>query len=410
MNQIPQMKRVDSVDALRGFAVVAIMLLHFVEHFIYGVYPEATSKTAELLNQSVWNALFFIFAGKSYTVFALLFGFTFIVQQRNQEAKGGDFGGRFVWRLVILMFFATLNAAFFPGGDVLLLFAIMGFVMIPLRKLSQRNLLLIASLFLIQPIELLECFGIDFIPTLLNDTYYPTLKTVIDSGNFWDMIVANAGIGQLASLFWAVDTGRLLQAPGLFILGMILARGDYFSCGAGFWVKTFVGSFIASFLFYVAKTSAVDALHYTFQTGPCCGHVFSGDAKGDVLGPFDAVVAFGNLVFQHPRVFCADAVEAVIRLGDIHLVAAPGTAAAVDKGKLKRQRTIKIIQPRAPTAENGRLILGGRNGIVDVLIFQRFCVNTSGELTNAVRQHPHIGNGLLGRYGRRTITGPRQAF
>ena len=132
--------------------------------------------------------------------------------------------------------------------------------MIPLRKLSQRNLLLIASLFLIQPIELLECFGIDFIPTLLNDTYYPTLKTVIDSGNFLDMIVANAGIGQLASLFWAVDTGRLLQAPGLFILGMILARGDYFSCGAGFWVKTFVGSFIASFLFYVAKTSAVDAL------------------------------------------------------------------------------------------------------------------------------------------------------
>ena len=143
---------------------------------------------------------------------------------------------------------------------MLLLFAIMGFVMIPLRKLSQRNLLLIASLFLIQPIELLECFGIDFIPTLLNDTYYPTLKTVTDSGNFWDMIVANAGIGQLASLFWAVDTGRLLQAPGLFILGMILARGDYFSRGAGFWVKIFVGSFIASFLFYVAKTSAVDAL------------------------------------------------------------------------------------------------------------------------------------------------------
>ena len=73
-------------------------------------------------------------------------------------------------------------------------------------------------------------------------------------------LVANAGIGQLASLFWAVDTGRLLQAPGLFILGMILARGDYFSRGAGFWVKTFVGSFIASFLFYVAKTSAADAL------------------------------------------------------------------------------------------------------------------------------------------------------
>ena len=27
------------------------------------------------------------------------------------------------------------------------------------------------------------------------------------------------------------------------------------------------------------------------------GHIFSGDAKGDVLGPFDTVVAFGDLVF-----------------------------------------------------------------------------------------------------------------
>ena len=242
------MKRVDSVDALRGFCGSC----HYAAAFCRTFYLRCLSGSdiqngriaqSECLGRSVLHFL----PERVIRFFALLFGFTFIVQQRNQEAKGGDFGGRFAWRLVILMFFATLNAAFFPGGDVLLLFAIMGFVMIPLRKLSQRNLLLIASLFLIQPIELLECFGIDFIPALLNDTYYPTLKTVTDSGNFWDMIVANAGIGQLASLFWAVDTGRLLQAPGLFILGMILARGDYFSRGAGFWVKIFVGSFIASF-------------------------------------------------------------------------------------------------------------------------------------------------------------------
>ena len=250
------MSRVDSVDALRGFAVAAIMLLHFIEHFIYGVYPQAASETAKLLDQGVWDGLFFLFGGKSYTIFALLFGFTFIVQQRNQESEGGDFGGRYAWRLVVLMLFATLNAAFFPGGDVLLLFAVTGFVMIPLRKLSQKALLIVACLFLIQPIELLECFGVNFMPTLLNEAYYPALKTVIDSGNFPDMIVANATLGQLASLFWAVDAGRLLQAPGIFILGMILARGDYFGRGTGFWVKTFVAGFIASFALYVAKTSA----------------------------------------------------------------------------------------------------------------------------------------------------------
>lgn len=260
MNYTLKPNRIDSVDALRGFAVVAIMLLHFIEHFIYGVYPDAATETAKLLNQSVWDCLFFIFGGKSYTIFALLFGFTFIIQQRNQEAKGRDFGGRFAWRLVILMLFATLNAAFFPGGDVLLLFAVMGFVMIPLRRLSQGWLLTIAALFLIQPIELLEFLGIHFMPTMLNEAYYPALKAVTDSGDFWAMIWTNVTTGQLASLFWAVDAGRLLQAPGLFIMGMILARGDYFSRSAGFWVKTFVVGLIASFVLYIAKTATADSL------------------------------------------------------------------------------------------------------------------------------------------------------
>lgn len=252
--------RIDAVDALRGFAVAAIMLLHFIEHFIYNVYPEPTSTTSALVNQGVWDALFFIFAGKSYTIFALLFGFTFIIQQQNQVARGADFGGRFAWRLVLLMLFATLNAAFFPGGDVLMLFAVMGFVMIPFRYASQRTLFIVSALFLIQPIEILDCFGLHLIPNLLDQTGYPMLKTVVDSGDFFPMLWANITTGQVSSLFWAVDAGRLLQAPGLFVLGMALARGGYFTRSGGFWVKVFVGGVVASFLLYVGKVASVDSL------------------------------------------------------------------------------------------------------------------------------------------------------
>ena len=264
MNQPPKTNRVVVVDALRGFAVAAILLLHCIEHFIYGVYPESTSETASLINKSVWDSLFFLFGGKSYAIFALLFGFTFIIQQRNQEMKGADFGGRFAWRLVLLAVFATINAAFFPGGDVLLLFAIMGFVMIPFRKLSQKALLIIALVFLIQPIELLECLGVNLIPTVLNDDYYPALTTIITTGNFLQMIWANITTGQLASLFWAIDAGRLLQAPGIFILGMILARGDYFSRETGFWVKVLLTGFVLSYILFVAKTSASDSMQIIF--------------------------------------------------------------------------------------------------------------------------------------------------
>lgn len=33
--------RIEVVDALRGFAVMAIILVHNLEHFIFPVYPEA---------------------------------------------------------------------------------------------------------------------------------------------------------------------------------------------------------------------------------------------------------------------------------------------------------------------------------------------------------------------------------
>ena len=47
----PDSKRIYVVDALRGFAVMAIMLLHFLEHFIYNSYPVASSPVMDAANQ-----------------------------------------------------------------------------------------------------------------------------------------------------------------------------------------------------------------------------------------------------------------------------------------------------------------------------------------------------------------------
>lgn len=37
--------RIEVVDALRGFAVLAILLVHNIEHFIYPVYPAESVAT-----------------------------------------------------------------------------------------------------------------------------------------------------------------------------------------------------------------------------------------------------------------------------------------------------------------------------------------------------------------------------
>ena len=136
--------RIEVVDALRGFAVMAIILVHNLEHFIFPVYPTEQPAWLAVLNDGVFNVIFSLFAGKAYAIFALLFGFTFYIQCHNQTKKGKDFGYRFLWRLVLLLGFATLNAAFFPAGDVLLLFAVVCLDLFLVRKWSDKAILITA--------------------------------------------------------------------------------------------------------------------------------------------------------------------------------------------------------------------------------------------------------------------------
>ena len=72
-----KLPRVEVVDALRGFAVMAILLVHSLEHFIFPVYPVDQPAWLNILNDGVFNVTFTLLAGKSYAIFALLFGFTF---------------------------------------------------------------------------------------------------------------------------------------------------------------------------------------------------------------------------------------------------------------------------------------------------------------------------------------------
>ena len=113
--EIRRHERVDVADVLRGFAVMAIIMLHSIEHFNFYSFPDASGQS-EWLNfadRAVWDGLFFIFAGKAYAIFALLFGFSFFIQHDNQRMRGRDFRLRFCWRLILLLLIGQVNAAFF---------------------------------------------------------------------------------------------------------------------------------------------------------------------------------------------------------------------------------------------------------------------------------------------------------
>lgn len=166
--------------------------------------------------------------------------------------------------MFLLFLFGTLNAAFFPGGDVLVLFAITGLVLIPFRKAKTGVLAAAALFFLMQPLEIFYAVRM-FLdpawtpPVLLNDAHYPAVKAAVESGNFFQMVWVNITSGQQASLFWAADAGRMLQAPGLFLTGVILQRCACFpdtEKNRALWANVFVIGTLAAFAFYIAHRMA----------------------------------------------------------------------------------------------------------------------------------------------------------
>lgn len=255
--------RIEVIDALRGFAVMAILLVHSLEHFIYPVYPDPANQPAwlNLADSGVFSVIFTLFAGKAYAIFALLFGITFHIQYTNQQNKGKDFGGRFLWRLILLTGFATINAAFFPAGDVLLLFSITGLFLIFVRKLSDKTILIFAIILLLQPIEWFH-----YIAYLVNPEYklpdlevgamYQEVAAYTKRGNWGEFIIGNITLGQKASLLWAVGAGRFLQTAGLFMLGLLLGRKQLFistQSTVRFWVTALIVSAVSFAPLYQLK-------------------------------------------------------------------------------------------------------------------------------------------------------------
>lgn len=253
--------RIDVVDALRGFAVMAILLVHSLEHFIFPVYPPSGPGWLTMLDNSVFAVVFALFAGKAYAIFALLFGFTFHLQYDSRRRRGRDFGWRFLWRLVLLAGFATLNAAFFPAGDVLLLFSLVGVVLFVVRRWTNGAVLVLALFFLLQPVEWYHCFRSladagYALPDFGVGAMYREVAAYTRAGDFWQFVAGNVTLGQKASLLWAVDAGRYSQTAGLFLLGLLLGRLNLF-CDSARNTRFWTGALIAGAVVFVP----VQALH-----------------------------------------------------------------------------------------------------------------------------------------------------
>lgn len=227
--------RIEVIDSIRGFAIAAIFLIHTSNHFLFNSFPAEQSS----LDNSIREVLYFIFEGKAYTIFALLFGFTFALQMDSYKRRTGeDFGGRMLWRLVLLIVIGVANAALFAGGDPLVFYALTMMLVLPLRNLSNGVITTLAIIFLAQPIELLNSI-FNWYNTEGYIKEYVALNSVMVEGNMLETLWTGATIGLKGCLRWAIDTGRFTQTLGLFLLGILAYRHQAFSDKAR-WSRYFI--------------------------------------------------------------------------------------------------------------------------------------------------------------------------
>lgn len=184
--------RINVVDALRGFAIFGILMMHSYEQFNLFAHAQPKNELLQFLDDVFENGVPFLFAGKAYAIFALLFGFSFFIQDNNQLKRGNDFRGRFIWRLVLLFGFGCINAIFFPG-EVLILYSMLGILLPITARLSDKVIFWIAIFLFLMPLQ-----WVNIIYALINPEYQPGPKAFIPfyelsieamrNGTFLDMI------------------------------------------------------------------------------------------------------------------------------------------------------------------------------------------------------------------------------
>ncbi len=138
--------RKESIDVLRGFAVLGILIMNIQS---FSMVSAAYSNPQAFGNFEGWNyAVWYVshlFADLKFMgLFSLLFGAGIILMAERREASGLGVTGFHYRRLFWLLIFGLIHAYGFWYGDILVVYAMTGAIIYWARRLSPRWLIPLA--------------------------------------------------------------------------------------------------------------------------------------------------------------------------------------------------------------------------------------------------------------------------
>jgi uncharacterized protein len=147
--------RIDLLDALRGFALLGIVIANVPIWAGWFTLEPAARAAVSGGAQNAWWYEFLATAlveGKFYTIFSFLFGLGFALQLSRLQRRGLDGLRIFRRRLLVLLAIGLIHMVLLWEGDILTLYAALGLLLPLFMNWSDRRILVLAIGLLVLPI------------------------------------------------------------------------------------------------------------------------------------------------------------------------------------------------------------------------------------------------------------------
>jgi len=159
---VPEGDRIESIDVLRGFALLGILVMN-IQSFsmIMAAYENPTAYgNLEGANYWVWFFSHVLADQKFMTIFSMLFGAGIVLMTSRQEEAKGRSAAVHYRRMGVLALFGLLHAYLCWFGDILFSYALAGMLAYLLRKLRPLTLIVLGFVFILLPAILLVIGGV----------------------------------------------------------------------------------------------------------------------------------------------------------------------------------------------------------------------------------------------------------